>query len=165
VRWPPACEDVSQEAEERQLLEDVTRQSSEDLLSWAQSIKLDYFTRRRRQEPVSETFFFNKKRTVFCIKTDRCVKFRNVILLLNLEIDLNTIFNKSCWDLYNTHIMSSKYLRVCCLMSCITSKAFFFVITSSILGVESNWVHSALRPPICLLCQPRVIMMMENLLE
>jgi hypothetical protein len=31
--------------------------------------------------------------------------------------------------------------------------------------VESNWVHSALRPPIGLLCQPRVIMMMENLLE
>jgi hypothetical protein len=23
-------------------------------------------------------------------------------------------------------------------------------------GVESDWVHSALRPPICLLCQPRV---------
>jgi hypothetical protein len=27
-------------------------------------------------------------------------------------------------------------------------------------GVESNWVHSALRPPISLLCQSRVIMMM-----
>jgi hypothetical protein len=32
-------------------------------------------------------------------------------------------------------------------------------------GVESNWVHSALRPPIDLLCQPRVIMMMAKLLE
>jgi hypothetical protein len=32
-------------------------------------------------------------------------------------------------------------------------------------GVESNWVHSALRPPIGLLCQPRVIMMMEKLME
>jgi hypothetical protein len=31
--------------------------------------------------------------------------------------------------------------------------------------VESNWVHSALRPPIGLLCQPRVIMMMEKLVE
>jgi hypothetical protein len=31
-------------------------------------------------------------------------------------------------------------------------------------GVESNWVHSALRPPIWLLCQPRVIMM-EKLVE
>jgi hypothetical protein len=29
--------------------------------------------------------------------------------------------------------------------------------------VESNWVHSALRPLIGLLCQPRVIMMMEKL--
>jgi hypothetical protein len=29
-------------------------------------------------------------------------------------------------------------------------------------GVESNWVHSALRSLIGLLCQPRVIMMMEN---
>jgi hypothetical protein len=32
-------------------------------------------------------------------------------------------------------------------------------------GVESNWVHSALRPPIGLLCQPRVIMIMEKLVE
>jgi hypothetical protein len=31
--------------------------------------------------------------------------------------------------------------------------------------VETNWVHSALRPPIGLLCQPRVIMMMEKLVE
>jgi hypothetical protein len=31
--------------------------------------------------------------------------------------------------------------------------------------VESNWVHSKIRPPIGLLCQPRVIMMMENLVE
>jgi hypothetical protein len=30
VRWPPACEDVSPEAEERPLLEDVTKHSSED---------------------------------------------------------------------------------------------------------------------------------------
>jgi hypothetical protein len=28
VRWPPACEDVSPEAEERPLLEDITKQSS-----------------------------------------------------------------------------------------------------------------------------------------
>jgi hypothetical protein len=32
-------------------------------------------------------------------------------------------------------------------------------------GVESNWVHSALWSPIGLLCQPRVIMMMEKLVE
>jgi hypothetical protein len=31
--------------------------------------------------------------------------------------------------------------------------------------VESNWVHSALRPPVGLLCQPRVIMIMEKLVE
>jgi hypothetical protein len=31
--------------------------------------------------------------------------------------------------------------------------------------MESNWVHSALRPPIGLLGQPRVIIMMENLVE
>jgi hypothetical protein len=30
VRWSPACEDVSLRAEERPLLEDVTKQSSED---------------------------------------------------------------------------------------------------------------------------------------
>jgi hypothetical protein len=32
-------------------------------------------------------------------------------------------------------------------------------------GVESNGVHSALRQPIGLLRQPRVIMMMEKLME
>jgi hypothetical protein len=31
--------------------------------------------------------------------------------------------------------------------------------------MESNWVHSALRPRIGLLCQPWVIMMMEKLVE
>jgi hypothetical protein len=31
--------------------------------------------------------------------------------------------------------------------------------------VESSGVHSALRPPIGLLCQPQVIMMMEKLVE
>jgi hypothetical protein len=31
--------------------------------------------------------------------------------------------------------------------------------------VESNWVHSALRPPIDILYQPRVIMMIEKLVE
>jgi hypothetical protein len=33
------------------------------------------------------------------------------------------------------------------------------------LEVESKWVHSALRPPIGLLCQSQVIMMMEKLAE
>jgi hypothetical protein len=32
-------------------------------------------------------------------------------------------------------------------------------------GMESNWVRSALRPSIGLLCQPRVIMMMEKLVK
>jgi hypothetical protein len=31
--------------------------------------------------------------------------------------------------------------------------------------MESNWVHSALQPPIGLLCQPRVIMMMDKSVE
>jgi hypothetical protein len=31
------------------------------------------------------------------------------------------------------------------------------------VGVESNWVHSALRPQIGLLCQPWVIMKIEKL--
>jgi hypothetical protein len=34
-----------------------------------------------------------------------------------------------------------------------------------LVGVESNWVHSARRPLIGLLYLPRVIMMMENLVE
>jgi hypothetical protein len=34
-----------------------------------------------------------------------------------------------------------------------------------IVGVESYWVHSALRPLIGLLCQPRVIVIFEKLVE
>jgi hypothetical protein len=37
-------------------------------------------------------------------------------------------------------------------------------IYNFLTGVESNWVQSALRPPIGLLCLPRVIMM-EKLVE
>jgi hypothetical protein len=36
---------------------------------------------------------------------------------------------------------------------------------TAIVGVESNWVHSALRPSTGLLCQPRVVMMTEKLVE
>jgi hypothetical protein len=32
-------------------------------------------------------------------------------------------------------------------------------------GVDFNWVHSALWPAIGLSCQPRVIMIMEKLVE
>jgi hypothetical protein len=39
----------------------------------------------------------------------------------------------------------------------------FFLI--GIVGEWSQWVHSALQPLIDLLWQPRVIMMMENLVE
>jgi hypothetical protein len=42
-------------------------------------------------------------------------------------------------------------------------KAIIFVI--GIVGMEFSWVHSALRPLIGLMCQPRVIMMMEKLVE
>jgi hypothetical protein len=51
----------------------------------------------------------------------------------------------------------------------ITSETNFHMHTKKIKlvywGVESNCVHSALRPPIGLLCQPGVIMMMEKLVE
>jgi hypothetical protein len=43
-------------------------------------------------------------------------------------------------------------------------KAFYFYNWYN-GGVESNWVHWALQPPIGLLCQPRVIMMLEELVE
>jgi hypothetical protein len=46
------------------------------------------------------------------------------------------------------------------LLNC---SAFFFNWYSG--GWSPNWVHSALRPPIVLLCQPRVIMMMKKLVE
>jgi hypothetical protein len=45
----------------------------------------------------------------------------------------------------------------------IRSNIAFFL--AGIMGVESNRVHSALRPTIDRLFQPRVIMMMEKLVE
>jgi hypothetical protein len=42
-------------------------------------------------------------------------------------------------------------------------KIYIFLIGMG--GVESNRIHSALQPPIGLLCQLRVIMMMEKLVE
>jgi hypothetical protein len=44
----------------------------------------------------------------------------------------------------------------------IRAKLFFLI---GIVGGGVNWVHSALRRLISLLCQPRVIMIMENLVE
>jgi hypothetical protein len=44
-----------------------------------------------------------------------------------------------------------------------TKRVIFFNWYSA--GVESNWVHSPLWPPIGLLCQPHLIMMMEKLVE
>jgi hypothetical protein len=52
-----------------------------------------------------------------------------------------------------------------CLFICVVSVCTlnFFIWYSG--GVEPNWFHSALRPPIGLLCHPREIMMMEKLVE
>jgi hypothetical protein len=51
---------------------------------------------------------------------------------------------------------------------CLKSKVSWLIFLIEIVGrggVESNWVHSTLRPPICLLYHSRMIMMMENLVE
>jgi hypothetical protein len=42
---------------------------------------------------------------------------------------------------------------------------FTFTFFTYLVLVESNWVHSALRTLLGLLCQPRVIMMIEKLVE
>jgi hypothetical protein len=39
------------------------------------------------------------------------------------------------------------------------------LIKIGIVGVESNWVHLVLLPPVGILCQPLLIMMMEKLVE
>jgi hypothetical protein len=49
-----------------------------------------------------------------------------------------------------------------CIIRRFVCIVFFLIV---LVGVESNCVHSALRPLIGLLCQPRVIMMMEKLVE
>jgi hypothetical protein len=41
----------------------------------------------------------------------------------------------------------------------------FFINLICIVGVESSWVHSTLQPLLGLLCQARVIMIMEILVE
>jgi hypothetical protein len=46
-----------------------------------------------------------------------------------------------------------------------TSTTFFNWDSGGGGGVGANWVHTAMRPPKALLCQPRVIMMMEKLVE
>jgi hypothetical protein len=43
------------------------------------------------------------------------------------------------------------------------SKPFLIGIVGG--GLESNWVHAVLWPPIGLLCQPQMIMVMEKLVE
>jgi hypothetical protein len=45
---------------------------------------------------------------------------------------------------------------------CNSPTKIYFLI--GIVGVESYWIHSALRPPVGLLCQPPVIMT-EKLVE
>jgi hypothetical protein len=57
------------------------------------------------------------------------------------------------------------YLFSQILSTCSDIMSFSFLIWIVGGGVESNWLHSALRPQIGLLCQPRVIMMMEKLVE
>jgi hypothetical protein len=57
---------------------------------------------------------------------------------------------------------SNPIVIILSLLFCLNISAFLFLVQ---WGVESNWVHSALQPQICLLCQPRVIMMMEKLVE
>jgi hypothetical protein len=46
-----------------------------------------------------------------------------------------------------------------------SSPSLLIFFNSNSGGWSPNWVHSALRPLIGLLCQPRVIMMMEKLVE
>jgi hypothetical protein len=50
-------------------------------------------------------------------------------------------------------------------VTCIEDTAGWKILFLIGMGVESNWVHSALQPSICLLCQPRVIMMMDKFVK
>jgi hypothetical protein len=65
------------------------------------------------------------------------------------------------WNLFtdNSEERSASVIRVEGLRS---SRSIYH---SNIWGGGSNWVHSALRPSIGLLCLPRVIMMMGKLVE
>jgi hypothetical protein len=52
----------------------------------------------------------------------------------------------------------------CRVFNCKVGGTYSFIFSNS-GGVESNWVHSTLRPPIGLLYQPRVITMVKKLVE
>jgi hypothetical protein len=54
---------------------------------------------------------------------------------------------------------------VCAVLLKLSGRKAEEVFLIGIVSVEFNWVHSVLRPPIGLLCQPRVIMIMENLVK
>jgi hypothetical protein len=74
---------------------------------------------------------------------------------------ISSISSSSEWLRASNRFLN--YILYSCL-SCAFSN-FFFLFFIGVVGVETGWVHLALRPPIGLLCQPRVIMMMEKLVE
>jgi hypothetical protein len=69
------------------------------------------------------------------------------------------------WDAQQSQLAASLAYSWTLKMGAVhSSKTIFHYVTSS-GGVESNWVHLARQPLIVLLYMPRVIMMMENLVE
>jgi hypothetical protein len=89
------------------------------------------------------------------------------ISILILPGYMTALFFSGCWE--NGRRRFGSFAYDCCVYPyspCVAATHW----TTRFLnwysgGVESNWVHSALRPLLGLLCQPRVIMMMEKLVE
>jgi hypothetical protein len=72
---------------------------------------------------------------------------------------------KYLWEkiMFRTRVLVERETDILCVVHFLRKPYNIFLLVYR--GVESNWIHSALRPPIGLLCQPRVIMMMEKLVE
>jgi hypothetical protein len=96
--------------------------------------------------------------------SDHC--FYHKLITTTIEVDRFPIFTlvmKGIVDAYSTNYSHYEVILMKKTIRTSTVYIIFFNLYSG--GVESNWVHSVLRPPIGLLCQSRVIMMMDKLVE
>jgi hypothetical protein len=92
-----------------------------------------------------------------------------VLAITVVSLNTDCSFSKSTLSWFHENSCFFVQLRkdACEYSVSFITREEYAILFNGIVGrkVESNWVHSALRPQICLLCQPRIFMMMEKLVE
>jgi hypothetical protein len=103
---------------------------------------------------------------------DACArKEHNIRVGVKFWEDLYPLLCSICLHLYiQANVTQTKHLFAYILVKLQVQMVNIIKVSGRIFnwysgGVDSNWVHSALRPLIGLFCQPRIIMMMEKLVE